>query len=120
MSWMERSFHDWLSSIGMNGKYQYEIHFFDSDNKKSYYVDFLFEDIKLIIELDGSQHVKTIKEDKIRDLFFETLGYTVCRITHVEYINKTKLETILLLLAPLAGIEPTYSNYSVNDRLEDG
>ena len=38
-----------------------------NEARKNYYPDFIFEDAKLIIELDGTQHKKTIELDAIRN-----------------------------------------------------
>jgi very-short-patch-repair endonuclease len=45
----------------------------------------VFEDKKLIVELDGNQHLKSIEADKIRDSYLSSLGYNVLRISHDEF-----------------------------------
>jgi very-short-patch-repair endonuclease len=95
-SYMEKSFSDWLDSIFIT--YETEKHFRDTNINKSYFVDFLFEDKKLIIELDGNQHLKRKEWDEIRDKFLTSIGYRVVRITHKEYMEKTHIEFIRQLL----------------------
>ena len=46
---------------------------------------FIFESKKLIIELDGTQHRKTVEQDAIRDKWFSTKGYKVIRIPVDEF-----------------------------------
>lgn len=83
-SWMELCFEKWLNENNILD-WKVEQHFFNEDLQKNYFVDFLFEDKKLIIELDGTQHRKTVDQDKIRDEHLASLGYTVIRIQHDEF-----------------------------------
>lgn len=46
---------------------------------------FIFESKKLIIELDGTQHRKTVEQDSIRDKWFNSKGYKVVRIPVEEF-----------------------------------
>ena len=91
-SYMERSFSAWLDDMGV--VYEVEVHFRNEMLGKSYFVDFLFRDKNLIIELDGSQHKNTIEQDTIRDNFLASIGFTVVRVTHKEYQDKSKIEYI--------------------------
>jgi len=54
-----------------------------------YIADFYCHEMKLAIELDGSQHSTpdAIEYDKIRTEYFETLGITVLRFTNAEIDN---------------------------------
>jgi very-short-patch-repair endonuclease len=83
-SWMEQCFQKWLEDSSIGG-WETEKHFWNPICRKNYYCDFVFEDIKLIIELDGNQHLKTIEQDKIRDDWLHTVGYRVVRIQHKEF-----------------------------------
>jgi very-short-patch-repair endonuclease len=83
-SWMELCFEKWLLDNKIHG-WVSEKHFWNPDLKKNYYVDFLFEENSLIVELDGNQHEKTIIQDSIRDEYLKTLGYTVVRISHKSF-----------------------------------
>jgi very-short-patch-repair endonuclease/predicted nucleic acid-binding Zn ribbon protein len=93
-SYMEESFEQWLKQNGLtesvNG-YLKEIHFYNPNTKKHGWVDFLFPRLKLIIELDGTQHRKTVDQDRIRDDYLKSRGWQVNRIAHSEYRKKTKL-----------------------------
>lgn len=62
---------------------------------ENYIVDFCCNQRKLIIELDGSQHLFSEK-DKVRDLFFKSLGYRVLRFwnNEIEYNIERVLDKI--------------------------
>ena len=96
-SYLELSFESWLNK--KNISYETEKAFKNHITNKNYFADFVFEDKKLIIELDGTQHLKTINEDKIRDNYIlEKYGYNVLRITHDEYKKKSKINLVCELL----------------------
>lgn len=96
-SYLELSFEEWLKDNNIS-TYKTEFHFWNEENKKNYFVDFLFEDKKLIIELDGTQHKKTIEKDKIRDLFLNSIGYKVLRISYEDYKKGMYKEEIIRLI----------------------
>ena len=52
----------------------------------NYIVDFHCSSVKLVIELDGSQHYeeKGIFSDKVRDEFLNNLGLTVLRYSNLD------------------------------------
>lgn len=83
-SWMEINFENYLSENGIDG-WESEKHFWSVELKKNFYPDFIFESKKLIIELDGTQHRKTIEKDRIRDDWFLSIGYRVVRIPVEEF-----------------------------------
>jgi len=83
-SWMEEHFEIWLINNNVVG-WETEKHFWNSTERKNYFVDFLFENDKMIIELDGTQHRKTKELDLIRDKYFESIGFKVIRITQPEF-----------------------------------
>lgn len=95
-SYMEKSFSDWLNDLNVD--YETEKHFRDTNINKNYFVDFIFEDRKLIIELDGNQHLKRKEHDEMRDNFLTSMGYRVIRIKHEEYMKKTHVNFIRELL----------------------
>lgn len=82
-SWMEVSFETYLKDLPLC--YETEKHFWSPELNRNFYVDFIFEDKKLIIELDGTQHRLTIEKDKIRDEWFSSKGYRVVRIDIYEF-----------------------------------
>jgi very-short-patch-repair endonuclease len=83
-SWMELTFESYLKENKITG-WDTEVHFWNNDLGKNYFPDFIFEDKKLIIELDGTQHRKTKEQDSIRDNWFLTKEYNVVRITVEEF-----------------------------------
>jgi very-short-patch-repair endonuclease len=83
-SWMEITFESYLNENNIEG-WDTEIHFWNNEIRKNYFPDFIFESRKLIIELDGTQHRKTVEQDVIRDRWFNEQGYKVIRITHTEF-----------------------------------
>lgn len=100
-SYLERSFREWLEGKGieegLNG-FLTEIHFYNKQNKRHGYCDFVFPRAKTIVELDGTTHRNTIEKDKTRDEHLASRGWTTLRITHKEYKNKTKLNEVLKIL----------------------
>lgn len=96
-SYMESSFEQWLDARLITYETEFTVRNYILN--KSYYTDFTFHNLKLIIELDGNQHLKTIEQDRIRDEYiFSTLGYYVFRISHKEYQKFSKLEIVKLML----------------------
>jgi len=83
-SWMELTFESYLKEYNITG-WDTEVHFWNDELRKNYFPDFIFESKKLIIELDGTQHRKTVKQDAIRDKWFTSKGYKVIRITLEEF-----------------------------------
>lgn len=110
-SYMEFSFEKWLNENGYKkGIHGYltEVHFYNPTTKKNGFADFVFPKLHLIIELDGTHHIKRKELDQIRDEYLNSRGWKVIRITQREYIKKEKVKLIynLLGLARLPGIEP--------------
>lgn len=96
-SYMESSFDEWLRQH--NIKFEAEVRFRNEELERYYYVDFLFSDLNLVIELDGTQHLKTVEEDAIRDDYLRRVhGLTVVRIKHKEYVKQTRVSEIKQLL----------------------
>jgi len=56
-------------------------------------VDFVCLDKKLVIEVDGDVHRKTVERDEIRDEFLTGLGFTVLHFWNDEVLNS--LEVVL-------------------------
>jgi very-short-patch-repair endonuclease len=67
-----------------------------------YIADFYCQKAKLIIELDGGIHdsEEAIEYDKIRDKYFEGLGYTILRYKNEDVLENMDniLNTIQLIL----------------------
>lgn len=83
-SWMELNFEFYLIENNITG-WDTEVHFWSDELHKNYFPDFVFEDRKLIIELDGTQHRKSLEQDATRDKWFLTKGYKVVRIDIEEF-----------------------------------
>ena len=65
-----------------------------------YIADFYCHQTKLVIEVDGSSHDHRKTEDRLRDAYMESLGYTVIRFTNEEVLSgleKVKAEILSLL-----------------------
>ena len=83
---------------------EYAIKSHDENGKylKTFFGDFFFPELHLVIELDGTQHNKTIDYDKDRDQrILKEHGIYVYRISHNEYMKCQKLDIVnqLMLLA---------------------
>ena len=67
-----------------------------------YYVDFFCYQVKLIVELDGSQHYEseTIKKDNARTSYFHSLGLRILRFSNLDVDTNFQgvCEAILLAL----------------------
>ena len=83
-SWMEETFESYLNDNRITD-WETEVHFWSESLRKNFYPDFLFRSKYLIIELDGTQHRKSIEHDKIRDKWFAEQGYKVVRIDVDEF-----------------------------------
>lgn len=111
-SYMEQSFKDWLIHNGIKQSvhgFLTEVHFYNKTTKKNGWADFVFPRLKIIIELDGSQHQKRKHLDSIRDEHLVSRGWEVIRITHKEYKNKIKYNFICMKLqisVGPSGLEP--------------
>lgn len=99
-SYMETSFETWLNEVFPSISYDAEHPFRSTDLNKTFFTDFYFEDLKLAIELDGTQHKHTIEYDSIRDanILLEH-GVYVYRISHKEYKSGIKIEQVKLILS---------------------
>ncbi|HKY55723.1 MAG TPA: DUF559 domain-containing protein [Anaerolineales bacterium] len=61
-----------------------------------YIPDFCSPKAKLIIELDGSQHLEQEEYDEERTNYFESLGYKVIRFWNKDVMNK--IQEVLLAI----------------------
>jgi len=69
----------------------------------NYIADFVCREKKLIIELDGGQHMTAVEYDRQRTTYLETQGYTVLRIWNDEIFKNISgvAEKILNLIESL-------------------
>lgn len=100
-SYMEESFEKWLQqhniTKGLNG-YLSEVYFYNKQTKKNGWADFVFPRLKLIIELDGTHHLKRKHLDDIRDAGLKARGWVVFRISIKEYKSGIKINQVKKLL----------------------
>lgn len=75
-----------------NRNKQFSIKFKRQEPIGNYIVDFISYDKKIIIELDGSQHINN-QNDKIKDSWFSKQGYIVLRFWD-NYVLKN-IESII-------------------------
>jgi len=52
-----------------------------------YIADFACLEAKLIVELDGDQHVSQLKYDNARDAYLECRGFRVLRIPNCDFLK---------------------------------
>lgn len=102
-SYMERSFRSWLESNGLEYSlhgYLFEVNFYNPITKKYGRADFVFPTKKLIIELDGTQHNEPKRKalDQTRDIYLESRGWKVIRITYSEYKKQSRTQEIKQLI----------------------
>ena len=75
----------------LRGKQILGVQFYRQKPIQNYIVDFFAPKVKLVIEVDGSQHRKEdeSQKDKIRDSALAVLGLTVMRFNSNEVLNET-------------------------------
>lgn len=54
-----------------------------------YIVDFVCLDWKLVIEVDGGQHMEQVRYDSARTSFFEASGYRIVRFWNNDVLTNT-------------------------------
>ncbi len=69
----------------------HDVQFFRQRPIGEYIVDFYAPTIKMVIELDGSQHQEhgAINYDALRTAYLESLGLTVMRFDNLQALNET-------------------------------
>ena len=72
------------------------VHFRNQHAIGNYVVDFCAPRKKLIIELDGSQHLEQEEYEKERTAFFESKGYRVLRFRNNDVMNN--LDAVLKVI----------------------
>jgi very-short-patch-repair endonuclease len=69
-----------------------------------YIVDFLCRRLDLIIEIDGSSHKNRELQDRVRQDYLESLGYTVIRFTEGEVLFRLD-DVISDIVTTIKGLE---------------
>ncbi|TQV85847.1 endonuclease domain-containing protein [Aliikangiella coralliicola] len=62
-----------------------------------YVVDFVNRDLKLVVELDGGQHMDSQRQDIVRTKYLESKGYKVIRFWNNQILSE--FEAVLLSLS---------------------
>ena len=75
---------------------QLEVNFRRQHAIGNFIPDFVCIEKKLILELDGSQHLEQAEYDEERTKYFETLGYKVIRFWNHDVMNN--IEGVLLAI----------------------
>ena len=67
-----------------------------------YIVDFISFERKLIIEIDGGQHIESTKNDSVRSEYLESQGYRVIRFWNTDVVQNIEgvIDEILITLTP--------------------
>lgn len=68
----------------LNVNFEPQCFFFDSNNNKCYFLDFLLLDKNIALEVDGGYHKLNKEYDKNRDLFFKNIGIKTIRIKNKD------------------------------------
>lgn len=65
-----------------------------------YIVDFICREKKLVVEIDGGQHLTAFAYDTQRSLYLESLGYRMLRVWNHEVFNNIQgvMDSILHLI----------------------
>jgi very-short-patch-repair endonuclease len=64
----------------------------------NYVVDFLCEEARVIVEVDGGQHAERVDHDRERTEWLKTQGYNVIRFWNNDVLANT--EGVLMTLSP--------------------
>ena len=74
-----------------------DVHFRNQHAIGNYIVDFCAPRKKLIIELDGSQHLEQQEYDDERTAYLKSKGYKVLRFWNNDVLNNTDSVLIVIL-----------------------
>lgn len=99
-SYLETSFENWLISLNITS-YLAEVPFKNHIKNITYFADFYFPHLNLIVELDGSQHGTTNAKqyDLERDNYIlQKYSTTTIRISHKEYVKGSRKDEVLSYL----------------------
>jgi len=72
-----------------------------------YVVDFLCEEARLIVEVDGGQHAEQVERDSARTQWLRAQGYAVIRFWNNDVLEN--VEGVLATLSPAITLSPTLS-----------
>lgn len=104
-SYPELQFSAWLDKHTV--PHVIEKQFQNKDTENYYFADFYFEELQLIIEIDGSQHLKTMESDAYRDRsILEQYDINTIRIPAIDFLKGRWEEKLKELLVATKGLEP--------------
>ena len=83
---------------------------------RSYVVDFCCEAARLVVELDGGQHVERAPEDTERTAELERYGYLVLRFWNNDVLSN--IDGVLATIIATGGQEPPHPNPLPNGERE--
>jgi very-short-patch-repair endonuclease len=83
---------------------QHRVKYMNNRQHKYFIADFYCRQNKLIIEIDGPIHQKTVDYDNRRTEILNSLGYTVLRFTNYQVLHKW--ETVAKELLQVLGNSP--------------
>ena len=72
--------------------------FYNQYKNKWYITDFYIDELKLIIEIDGKSHIKSIVYDSVRTEFLESIGNKVVRFWNSEVEERYFREKLLSVI----------------------
>ena len=78
-----------------------------------YFVDFVCYSLKLIIEVDGIQHLDNVEYDNVRTAYLESAGYNVIRIPN-SYLEYPILDEVIHTLYRCIHEDLDYYEYFVS------
>ena len=81
-----------------------DVHFRRQHAIGNYIVDFYAPSQKLVIEVDGSQHIEQEEYDRERSVFLEAKGYRVLRFWNNDVMND--IETVMKCILDTVGEIP--------------
>ena len=106
-SYLESSFSEWVTKNFPELVVYQEYPFKRHDQVKTYFADFYFPNLNLIIELDGTQHKKSAEYDNERDCYINrSYGVNIIRISHKEYTSKQLIPQIKEILSSARDSNP--------------
>lgn len=78
-----------------------------------YFADFVCLEKRLVVELDGEQHVSNIEYDNKRTLFIESQGFTVIRIAN-SYLTRDGTDGVIETLYRCISEDLDYKKFFVS------
>lgn len=74
----------------------------------SYTLDFACREVKLAVEIDGSQHLDRVAQDQERTAFLESLGWRVIRFWNSEVTGNPEGVAEAIILEVAATLQRTH------------